>query len=55
MNIYLGNLSIEQIEQVSVSYVPKDFGNYHPCEKDFTKKFGWVNFTVLNPLEIRPK
>lgn len=23
--------------------------------KDFTKKFGWVNFTVLNPLEIRPK
>ena len=35
--------------------VPKDFGNYHPCEKDFTKKFGWVNFTVLNPLEIRPK
>lgn len=42
--------------QVSVSYVPKDFGNYHPYEKkDFTKKFGWVNFTVLNPLEIRPK
>lgn len=41
--------------QVSVSYVPKDFGNYHPCEKDFTKKFGWVNFTVFNPLEIRPK
>ena len=40
MNIYLGNLSIEQIEQVSVSYVPKDFGNYHPA---------------LNPLEIRPK
>lgn len=24
-------------------------------KKDFTKKFGWVNFTVLNPLEIRPK
>ena len=42
--------------QVSVSYVPKDFGNLHPYEKkDFTKKFGWVNFTVLNPLEIRPK
>ena len=20
-----------------------------------TRKFGWVNFTVLNPLEIRPK
>ena len=40
----------------SVSYVPKDFGNLHPYEKkDFTKKFGWVNFTVLNPLEIRPK
>ncbi len=38
--------------RVSVSYVPKDFGNFHPYEKkDFTKKFGWVNITVLNPLE----
>lgn len=38
--------------QVSVSYVPKDFGNLHPYEKkDFTKKFGWVNIAVLNPSE----
>lgn len=35
--------------RVSVSYVPKDFGNLHPYEKDFAKKFGWVNVAVFNP------